>query len=81
MFSYFSRDRFTRDVFPNSGTEVPTGLANVATGTLLTLKFVNYVGGETSRHPVLIGEQILRFEGFKNNQKTMFRGNDLVNSF
>ena len=30
VLRYFSRDRFTRDMFPNSGGQVSAGLANVA---------------------------------------------------
>ena len=61
MFGNFSRDRFTGDMFTNSGGQVSAGLANVAIWALLTLVFLNHVRGEAHCHFVLVGEQVLRF--------------------
>ena len=58
-------------MFFDPGAQVPASLANVTIGALFTLKFVYNIGGETSRHLVLVGEDITSFKRFENNTKTM----------
>ena len=58
MFRDFSWSRLARDMLPNPSAKMPAGLTNVATCALLTLKFINDIGGETRRYPVLVGENV-----------------------
>ena len=48
----------TSHVLFDSGDKMPPSLSNVAAAALLTLKFINYVRGDTWWHLVLVGENI-----------------------
>ena len=71
MFRNFRGKGLARNMFFNSSRQVPTGLANVTTWALFTLKLVDNIGGEARLHTVFVGEDVNSFESLENHTKAV----------